>query len=150
MDRVRILTGERLSNGDRPFAVVCAVGEGSNVIGEFAILFECSGRIRVETIQSTIFSSEDLVVDQLKVAVSNQLESFWIKSSPSTNETDNIQKSFASLVEQSNAYLSLVELCTITNGRERLEFISENTNSDQLKNLISCAVQNANKNEPNN
>ena len=145
MDRVRFLTGERLRNGDKPFVIICAVGEGSNAIGEFAILFECSGQIRVETIQSTIFSSEDIVVDQLKVAVLNQLESFWPQPSPLSNEDDN-QKSSVSLEEQPNAYLGLIDLCNITNGTERLEFILENTKSVQLKNLISCAVQDTNKN----
>ena len=133
-----------MGNGDKPFVIYCAVGEGSNVIGEFTILFECSGQIRIEAIQSTIFSSEDTVFDQLKVAVLTQLESFWRTSSSFRNEDDN-QDSRASLVEQANAYLSLIDLCTITNGRERLEFISENTNSDHLKKLISCACQNANK-----
>ena len=146
MDRVRILTGERLSNGDKPFVIICAIGAGSNVIGEFAILLECSGQIRVEALQSTIVSSQDIVFDQLKVAVLNQLESFWLNSSPSNSELDNNHESCVSLKEQSNAYLRLVELCAITNGRERLEFISENTSSNQLKNLISCAVQNANMN----
>ena len=146
MDRVRILSGERLSNGDKPFVIVCAIGEGANVVGEFAILFECSGQIRVEAIQSTIFSSEDTVFDQLKVAVLNQLESLWLNSSPSSRESNNPQKSRVSLVEKCNAFLSFVELCVLTNGRERLEFILENTKSDKLKNLISCAIRNANEN----
>ncbi|MEM9413235.1 MAG: hypothetical protein AAGA30_19150 [Planctomycetota bacterium] len=143
---MRILTGERLSNGDKPFVIICAIGAGSNVIGEFVILFECSGQIRVEAIQSTIFSSEDIVFDQLKVAVLNQLESFWLNSSPSNSELDSHQKSCVFLVEKCNAYLSFVELCVMTNGRERLEFILENTKSDQLKNLIGCAIQNVNNN----
>lgn len=146
MDRVRILTGVQQSNGDKPYVLLCAVGEGSNAIGEFAILFECSGKIRVETIQSKIYSSEDVVVDQLKAAVLNQLESYWLHSSPSSGESDNSQNSCVSLVEQKNAYLSLVELCSITNGLERLKIISENTNSEQLKKLISCAAQDANEN----
>ncbi len=142
LDRVRVLIGERLTNGDKPIVVICAVGEGSNVVGEFAILFECAGQIRVECIRSTIFSSEDIVIEQLKVAVRNQLESFWLSSRTPTGELDDNQPSL-SLAEQSNAYLNLVELCSFTNGRERLEYISENTHSDQLKKLISCAVQNA-------
>ena len=111
MDRVRILTGEKLSNGDRPIVITCAVGEGSNVIGEFAFLFECSGRIRVESIQSAMFSSEDVVFDELKVAVLNQLGSFLLDSSPSSREMDNNQKSNVSLVEEHQIQRKTLNRC---------------------------------------
>ena len=145
MDRVRILVGDRLKNGDKPVVIICAVGDGANVIGEFAIMFENFGQIRVESVQSSIFNSNKTALEQLKAAVLNQLESRFNSSTQSDSVLEENPRLGSGLVEQTNAYVHLVELCNVVNGRERLEFISENTSSNQLKVLIRTAVQDANE-----
>ena len=155
MDLVRILASERLENGDKPFVICCIVADGDNTLGEYFILFENAGRIRLGSVESTIFALNNnrpsplmdrlaqgkSVLVQLKNAIRVRLEDNRSGSKDSDDGLANMLRSNVMLHELSNAYVQLFELCSFTNGRERLGYVSETTRSEQLKKLINGAVQ---------
>ena len=155
LDFVRILTSERLGNGDKPFVICCIVEDGQNIQGEYVILFENSSQIRLGSIESTIYSLNDNrssplmdrlaqgrnVFEQLKNAIVVRLDSIRPSSDESNIGLAKMLNSHVLLRELSNAYLQLFELCSLTNGRERLDYISQITKSEQLKKLIKGAIK---------
>lgn len=155
MDLVRILASDRLENGDKPFVICCIVADGENTLGEYFILFENSGKIRLGSFESTIFSLNDnrpspsmdrlaqgqSVLMHLKKAIVVRLEENRSGSAESGDGLANRFRSDVLLHELSNAYVQLFELCSLTSGRERLGYVSETTKSEQLKKLIKGAVQ---------
>ena len=155
LEFVRILASERFTNGDKPFAICCMIEDGQNIRGEYFILLENSARLRLGASESTIYCLDDNcppplmnrfaqrlnVFEQLKIAIAAKFNSIRPASDESNIGLATILSSRVLLRTLNNAYLQLFEMCAFANGRERLDFVSEITNSNHLRKLIESAIQ---------